>query len=282
MRKTESRKAGSQTVQRAVQILRRVARYPDKGLRLLDVAREMGIERPTAHRVLQTLCAEGLLLQDESRRYRIGPLLFELCLLSGGYSDLAEACMPVLTDLADKVGDTAFLFVRYGDDAICLARKQGWYHIQTPVVAVNSRHPLGVSAGGLAILAGIPEREAANILHGLAPYLSVYNGLTAEEVWKLYQDARVRGYAVISDRVVPGVKGVGVPIRSELGNPIAGVAVATTIDHMPDERVTEIAPLLLNAAVAITGLMQSRRGRPGSIAFGVESATHSVSTRNDA
>jgi DNA-binding IclR family transcriptional regulator len=279
--KNELRQAGTQTVQRAVRILRCMARYPDKGLRLLDVAREMGLERPTAHRVLQTLCAEGLLTQDESRRYRIGPLLFELCLLTGGYSELAEACLPILADLANKVGDTAFLFVRYGDDAVCVARKQGWYHIQTPVVAVNSRHPLGVSAGGLAILAGIPEREAAAILHELAPCLSVYNGLTEEEVWKLYLDAQMRGCAVIGDHVAPGVKGVGIPICSELGNPIAGVTVATTIDRMPDERVTEVVPLLRDAASAIARLMRSRRERPGDMVPGIGSSAHFAATEND-
>jgi DNA-binding IclR family transcriptional regulator len=252
-------KDGTQTVRRAIQVLRHVARYPDEGLRLLDVARGMGIERPTAHRLLQTLAAEGMLARDASRRYRIGALVFELGMLSGSYSNLAETCAPVLADLADKTGDTAFLFVRYGDDAICLARKQGWYHIQTPVVAVGSRHPLGVSAGGLAILADIPEREAAAILRGLAPRLPMYNGLTEEEVWRLYRDAQARGCAVIGDYVAPGVKGVGMPIRGESGDPVAGVTLATTISRMPDARVAEVAPLLRAAAAAIAGLMRPRR-----------------------
>ena len=253
---SEPRKQGAQTVQRAVSILKYVSRSPGEGARLLDIARDLGIERPTAHRLLQALVLEGLVEQDASRRYRVGPLIFELSMMNGGYFNLVDACVPSLKKLAEQTGDTSFLFVRHGDDAICLARKQGSYHIQTPVVAVNSRHPLGVSAGGLAILCALPEGKALTILDAVESRLSVYKGLTREEVWNCYQDAQVRGIAVIADRVAPGVKGVGVPILNGLGSPIAAVTVATTMGRMTDERVREVTPVLHAAAAKIAEKMQ--------------------------
>lgn len=256
--KKDTEKSGAQTVQRAVRLLKYISRYPDDGARLMDIAGDMGLERPTVHRVLQALAAEGLVRQDAARKYRVGPLVFQLNLMSGGYFNLADVCMPRLRELAQDTEDTSFLFVRYGDDAICLARKQGSYHIQTPVVPVNSCHPLGVSAGGLAILGALPEAEAAMVLERVAPRLSAYKGLTVEEVWERYEDMRNRGYCVIADRVAPGVKGVGVPIRNELGSPIAAVTVATTISRMTDERVLEVGPMLHLAAASLAEQIQVR------------------------
>ena len=236
--------------------MRFVARHPLSGARLLDIAENVELERPTAHRLLQTLAAEGLVEQDAARRYRVGPLIFELSLMSGGYFNLVNACIPILEELAAVTGDTSFLFVRHGDEAVCLARKQGSYHIQTPVVAVNSCHPLGVSAGGLAILSAFPEEKARAVLDAVTPRLHVYKGLTSEEVWSHYCDAQKRGISVIADRVAPGVKGVGVAIKNGLGNPIAAVTVASTISRISDERVAIIAPMLHAAADKIGNEMR--------------------------
>ncbi|WP_305809184.1 helix-turn-helix domain-containing protein, partial [Staphylococcus epidermidis] len=64
---------GAQTVSRAVRALQIVAAQAPEGVRLVDVARELALQRPTAHRLLKALTIEGLLQQDDrSRRYTLG------------------------------------------------------------------------------------------------------------------------------------------------------------------------------------------------------------------
>lgn len=248
--------SGAQTIQRAMQVIKLVARHADEGLRLIDVARAMEIERPTAHRLLRALVAEGMLRQEASHRYRLGPLVFELSLTSGHHFTMVDLCTPVLKSLAEETGDTSFLFVRSGDDAICLAREQGSYHIQTPVVPIGSRQPLGVSSGGLALLSALSEQEVGPLLNAIVPRLPAYENLSVEEVWSYYHGARKKGYAAIANRAAPGVKGVGVPILGELGTPIAAITVATTISRMSEERIEEIAPALHEAAEKIARLLR--------------------------
>src|SRR5450759_1725931 len=70
---------GTQTIQRASLLMRLLASRSRSGLRLADVVQDSGLEHPTAHRILKGLMAEGLVMQDAgSRRYLIGPLVYEL------------------------------------------------------------------------------------------------------------------------------------------------------------------------------------------------------------
>ena len=247
--------AGAQTIQRAVHLLKFLARNPEHGFRLQDVARYLEIERPTAHRGLQALCAEGLVTRAPGRRYRVGPLLFELAVMAGGHGDLTAACTPELRELAEVTGDTSFFFLRHGDDAICLAREQGSYHIQTPVIPVGGRHPLGVSSGGLAIIAALPEAEVVSVLEEVAPRLIAFKNLQLDELLVRIHEARRSGYAVIADHAAPGVCGVGVPIYNTLGHSVAAVTVATTKARMTPSRIHSVVPLLQAAAGRLASML---------------------------
>jgi DNA-binding IclR family transcriptional regulator len=65
--------------------------------------------------------------------------------------------------------------VRSGYDAVCIARVQGTYPIQTPAVPIGSRQPLGVNSGGLALLSALSEREVEEIIEA---------GAAHERVWQ--------------------------------------------------------------------------------------------------
>src|SRR5262245_48420484 len=79
-----------------------LARFRDgrRDLRLSDLAREVGLNVSTAHRLLQTLVASDLLSQDAtSDRYSPGPLLIEIAngLLT---ADRTASTADILTALA--------------------------------------------------------------------------------------------------------------------------------------------------------------------------------------
>jgi DNA-binding IclR family transcriptional regulator len=249
--------AGAQTITRAIRALKLIAEWAPDGMRLVDLAQALQLERPTAHRLLKALMSEGMLVRDPgSRRYTLGSLVFELGLASTHQFNLGTICSPVLEKLAQRTGDTSFLFVRSGNDAVCLGRIQGTYPIQTPAVPVGSRQPLGVNAGGLALLSCLPEAEAARILDAVGARLSIYGNLDAQELRKHYDRTRETGFAWIANRAVPGVSAVGLPIRSLTGAAIAAVTVATTQARMTDKHVRQILPLLEEAAAEIAQLLR--------------------------
>jgi len=64
---------GAQVVSRVAALLRIVGRKPE-GSPLVELVRESGLTRPTAHRLLTSLAAEGLLDQDpHSGNWVLGP-----------------------------------------------------------------------------------------------------------------------------------------------------------------------------------------------------------------
>jgi DNA-binding IclR family transcriptional regulator len=196
-----------------------------------------------------------LIQHADSRRYSLGPLVFELGLAAAHQFNLRDICQPVLSLLAEQTGDTSFLFIRSGNDAVCIARVQGTYPIQTPAVPVGSRQPLGVNAGGLALLSALPQQEVKEIIEAVAPRVGVYGNLDAEEMHELWARARKAGYAMIGNRAVPGVTAVGLPVMSETGLPIAAITAAAIHSRMTEARVAEILPLLRNATQEVARLL---------------------------
>ncbi|ROT44066.1 IclR family transcriptional regulator [Pusillimonas sp. NJUB218] len=246
-------RTSAQTVRRAMQALKLIASGTSDGMRLADVAKALNFERPTAHRLLKALVAEGMLTQHPgSRRYALGSLVFELGLNATHQFNLVDICRPTLNALAEQTGDTTFLFVRSGNDAVCLARVQGPYPIQTPAVPVGARQPLGVNAGGLALLSALSEREALEITQAVAPRLTIYGNLSPEHIMEHWTKAQASGYALIGNRAVPGVTAMGLPVINEKGKPIAAITVAATNSRMTQERIDEILPLLRLATEALS------------------------------
>jgi DNA-binding IclR family transcriptional regulator len=248
--------SGTQAARRIVDLLKLMASHRGNGLRFVEIADLSRLERPTVHRMLKTLVAEGMVFrEDASKRYFLGPLLLELGLAAARQFKLGDLCTPSLRRLAELTGDTSFLFVRSGIDAVCLERIQGSYPIQTPSVPVGSRQPLGVSAGGLALLSTLPDAEIGEIIAANEPHLAEYGGLTSTELARLVKDSQRRKYAVIGERAVPGVTAVGIAIRGRTNISVAALAIAAITGRMTPKRQKEIMPLLKQSAEEISKLL---------------------------
>ena len=250
--------SGTQTVSRAISILRAIATKHSTGLRLVDIARITGLSSPTVLRILNTLINEGMVSRrNGSHCYLLGALVFELGLAAAHNFNLREICRPALQRLAERTGDTSFLFVRNGNDSVCLDRVQGTFPIQTPLVPIGSRQPLGVNAGGLALLSSLSDSDAKAVINDVATRLDAYNNFDRNELLRLRAQARKQGYALIGNKAVPGVTAIGLPIYSRNGDvAIGAVTIATTSSRMNEGRITQMLPHLRNTAEEISGLLQ--------------------------
>ncbi len=237
--------SGALGIHRVVALLKLLAQHREQGLRFVQIAELAGLERPTAHRVLKALSKEGMVERDPTtKRYLLGPLIFELGLAAAPHFNLSELSAPSLQRLAQRTGDTAFLFIRRSMDAVCVSRIQGNYPIQTPVVPIGGRQPLGVNAGGLALLLGLEQDDAQEIIKANAPRLEAYEDLDADELLRSLQESRALGYAVIGEKAVPGVTAIGLPIYNPMKQPVAALTIAAITRRMTRARQAEIVPWL--------------------------------------
>lgn len=237
--------SGTQSIQRAARLLRELAARNRQGMRLIDIAQSSGLQRPTVHRMLKCLAAENLVSQDpQSRRYYLGPLVFELGITAGPRFNIRDLCSDALDRVAAETGDTVFLIIRSGDDSLCVDRREGAFPIKTFTVDVGVRRPLGVGAGGLAILTALPDEEIDATIERIASRLPAYGRLTAPELQALVKRARKIGYVLNDVRTLSGVTAIGVPILDANARPIAAMSVSAINARMTATRQRELAELL--------------------------------------
>jgi DNA-binding IclR family transcriptional regulator len=240
--------SGTQSLERALTLLREIAAHNRGGSRLLDLAGRTGLQRPTVHRMLKCLAAENMVQQDpDSHRYYLGPMVFELGLTAAPRFNLREICHPALTRIAEATGDTVFLTQRSGLDGVCLDRHEGTFPIKTFTLEIGMRRPLGVGIGSLAILAELPEEEIRHIVSTNAPRLPEY-GLSAGSLLSQMKKAQRLGYAVREAPSLAGVRSVGLALHNRSGVPFAALSVSAISSRMTEKRVGELAQLLKNEA----------------------------------
>jgi len=249
---TEASKASSsQTVARAIQLLRLVACGQELGMRLTDIVQMSGLNRPTAHRILKTLLAEGAVEQDAlSRRYRIGPEINLLGIARTRRFPLMSVAGTSLAQLAQSVGDTAFLSIRHGLDSICIGRQTGHHPIQVLSIDVGARRPLGIGVSGVALLACLQEDEAALVTQTNNKRLA-FHGLTVDALMERVTQAREIGYAYTSAGVMSRTRAVAVPVLSDTGEPLAALTITAMAERLTAERLPSVVQIMQGQAQSI-------------------------------
>lgn len=261
IRLSPSSPVGTQSIQRAAFLLRLIAANNKAGLRLVDLVRHSGLEQPTVHRMLKAMIAENMVIQSvENRRYFLGPILFELGLAAEQHYGLREICQSSLVRIAEKTGDTVFLTVRRGREAVCIDRKDGAFPVKVFTLNVGDRRALGVGAGGLAILAELPEIDAEQVIEGNSKILGLVGGLNVKEMKQRVAQARRQGYGIHDVLNVSGVKAVGVAIKNAEGDPFAALSISAVATRIANQRIEELVVLLRKEASVIEKMMNRQDG----------------------
>ena len=212
-----SLRKGAQSLHRAIALLRAVGRHNDPGVTLSQIAREADLHVATAHRMLSVLAQEGFITHNQvSKRYHLG---LELYILAGSAHQftIRHQFRTALEKIAQETGDTVFLLIRSGNDALCIDRVEGKFPIRTVPIDIGIRRPLGIGAGSLALIAFLPPDQMEPILLANARRYPQYKKLTPEHIRSLAADSRQIGYVVSEGLFHEGVISMGIPIFNKKG-----------------------------------------------------------------
>lgn len=248
----EDKETGTGAVQRVFAVVRALARASADGARVTHLAREVGLTQATVHRLLQALVAEGVVEQDErSKHYRLGIEFFSLAARAGNVGGLRTLCRPSLLRLCASLGDTIFLLVRGGFDAICLDRAEGPFPIHSFTGDVGGRVALGVGQGSMAILAYLDEAEREEVIRYNLSRVREFG--VYDEVYLRTEIEHVRqtGYAGRNTGLLSGMAGVAVPILGSDGRAVAALSVGTIADRLNAERLPTVVALLQREAAKV-------------------------------
>ena len=237
---------------RAFLVIRALAELQADGGRVTQIARNVGLTQATTHRLLQSLVAEGMVEQDErSKLYRLSIDFFALAAKAGDGGGLRALCRPALLRLSASLGDSIFLLVRSGFDAVCLDRSEGPFPIRSFTGDIGGRIALGVGQGALAILAFLPEAEREEVIRFNLSRVREYG--VYDEVYLRTEIEKVRqqGYAGRNTGLLEGMAGVAVPICDREGRAVAALSVGTIADRLNADRMPTVVELLKREAAGI-------------------------------
>lgn len=232
------------TIGRAAHLLRVLAVAGGHGLGLSELSLYVGLPHPTVHRLLGQLIDEGLARRVESsRRYILGPMLFELGLAAAPHFEIRPHCRPYLLQLAESTGETVYLTIRSGDEAVCIDCCNSPSASSRVLLGMGMRWPLGAGAGSVAMLGSMPREERDRIVALSLTRLRGPYKVSKDDFIAAIEEAARSGYAFLRNRVALGDAGVAVALNAE-GRPIGSVTVVGPNHRLPVARVPEIAAQL--------------------------------------
>ncbi|MBM9595402.1 IclR family transcriptional regulator [Roseitranquillus sediminis] len=178
-----------QTLDRGLAALTLVAESGG-GLTVAEIAARLGVARAIAYRIVATLGDYAMVHRGEDGLVRLGS--GPMVLAARFDSNLRALARPVIEWLSAETAATAFLSVAQGDDCVAIATAESDRPFVNVGYRTGRRHPIGVGAAGVAILAARPERtdEPPSV-----------------------QEARSRGYSVTRGQLQPGAVGVAAALR---------------------------------------------------------------------
>src|SRR5271154_4189642 len=191
-----------QSVDRAVAILEILARDGEAGV--TEVARELGVHKSTASRLLNALNRRELVAQDAARgKFRLGMGLVRLGGAAARRLDVVQAKRPGGRALGAEVGETVNLAILAGRDALYLDQVAGPAAL-SPHNWAGQRIPLHATSDGKVLLAYLSDAELAECL---APPLARFTARTitaAADFGRLLAAIRRQGDATAVEELEAG------------------------------------------------------------------------------
>jgi DNA-binding IclR family transcriptional regulator len=249
---------GAQVVSRIAGLLRIAGRRPE-GCSLVELVRESGLTRPTVHRLLTSLAAEGLLDHDaRTGHWVLGPEILLMGSVASARFPLEDIARPGLRRLAEETGESAFFSVRRGAETVCLLREEGSFPIRSFVLHEGVRFPLGVASAGTAILAFLPDSEQEQVLSEWAAHAGKFAEGHPEAVVRAnLQQTRQLGYSVNPGLVLEGSWGMGAAVFDQANRPAWALSLTGIEPRFRGDRQEFLGRLLLEEAHRISALLRT-------------------------
>jgi IclR family transcriptional regulator, KDG regulon repressor len=219
-----------------------------------QVARELGVAKSTACRMLAALAASGMLERTRSGRYRLGLRLFEIGQLAVDRLMLRELALPALGELRDVLRVTAQLAVPVGADVLYVDRLESSgvgtiFHTE-----LYRRGPGHSSSAGKAMAAFNPTMERAILARGFTrrtPFTIVDPGRYRQ----VLRQVRTDGVAASREEHTMGLSSVAAPILvsgSDRQLAVAAVSVVGATSRILGPRKIAVAQSVRRAASRVS------------------------------
>ncbi len=231
----------SLVAQRVLVILREIAKSSD-GVGVRELARSLGQSPSNVQKGLQALLAQEFVRQDEeTKRYLLGPTALQVGLAGLSRFEVRTVAREHLEMLAKDTGETVFLGVRHGDEAMYIEKVLGPSEIRVDA-PIGARRPFNCTAAGKILLASLPDQEFYRLAAAGAFVQATPNSVTDPMALRA-EILRVRESGVATDRqeFALGAACVAAPVYDHDGKVVAVVALSAPAERLgPAESIVEL------------------------------------------
>ena len=184
------------------------------GLGVVELARQLGVDKSQASRTLKTLAEHGVIERDpQTRCYRLGARLFAYAAVVSGQR-LLELAPPLLRRLVTSLGERSHLSVLDGTSVLTLMSESPPHALQAAGWA-GRRVPAHLTASGRALLF---DDDAEALRERFADIEFGTGGPRAprdvEAFVRRVAAAREVGYAIVDEELEAGLVAVASPVRN--------------------------------------------------------------------
>ena len=230
----------NQSIQKAIVLLRQTATHPN-GVSVSVLARDAGIPRATALRLIQTMESEGLLIRVPERdRVLLGPELVRLARQVDMATILSELASVHVGALAHAVTETVTLSVLAQDGDLDVVQQiSGPQHL-VPRSWLGRRFPPHASSSGKLLLATSDNAQLDQLLPRPLPSLTPRTITNRRALNRELDQIRAQRYASTVDELEEGLSGISVGIYST-GNALLGTINVSGLSQRFDRAAREHA-----------------------------------------
>jgi len=212
-----------------------------------------GLPRTTVHRIASSLRDIGMLDQNGPRRaYRLGLKMFHYGSVVVSNLDIEAHASPYLQRLSQLSGEIIHFHMFDGSQMVCIDRQE----MADNPLAVRTTIKTALTyctSVGKAFLAFQPEVLVRRICaeQGLLRH-TAHTITDVATLFEALSRIREQGYAIDDEENEIGVRCVGAPVRDASGQVFAAVSVSGPTERMPHQRLTALAPIVIETAQKIS------------------------------
>lgn len=243
----EEKGAKSATLAKGLDILN-VLEASGAPLKLRQIMAALSLPKPTAHRILATLIAYGLVRYDANEAtYQLGMRLFEMARRVWEDIDLRGAASAEMARLNEMTGESIALALIDDGTATYIDEVEGRHHLRERT-RVGQRVPLLRTAIGKVLAAGLDQAARGRLIIDAARSETDRGRFAdAAEVRAHLDLVNARGYALELEEHIAGIVGVAAPILDHRGVTVAAIGLTAPATRLGRERLHELGPLLIEA-----------------------------------
>lgn len=205
-------------------------------VRVADVARELGVARSTAHRLLTTLERHRFAAQQvRGGTYEPGPALLDMGLHALADLDLRSVARPYLEELSTKTAESACLLVLEGCEVVVLDFVPGNHRLRV-VERLGDRAPAHSTAAGKAILAALDPMDFRRLYPSeTLPKASARAVRTRRSLERELDTIRREGYALNREESGDGSVGIAAAVVHRTDGVVGAVSLALPSSRLDDD-----------------------------------------------